>query len=318
MLKNMFPTIVQAAVVVLSAVGLSMLFINWVVQLKSRYYNKPSKKARYLEHMIDLMNKNKTKDPALKANAFSTISNLTEKQDKIVIEEIYKPRLEELKRQRYWSERRRCQDIWRFFEELRRDNDQTFKKIAEISDTIECAARWNRECGCGCGHSHSGHNSHNHNSEQNPDDVTNTMFNQRRMIHVERYMAVEGIEKEALRELARRALEDKSGDWFGVVLGWVTAANAMVEKSRVAVDKMVASTRKGGESKFAACFLIQERILMEKKVEALNVVCEALKDGAIDNGNVEAVMNRFGKVIDYMPTNPAVAKEYDKLSKKLN
>lgn len=315
----MFPTVVQSAAIVLSAVGLSMLLIHWIGKMKNRYYNKPVRKARYLEHMVDLMKKNTSSDPALRANAFSTISNLTEKQDKIVVEEIYKPRLEELKRQRYWSEKTRCRDIWGFFEELRRDNDQTFKKIAEISTTIEYAARRRHEhkpghehgCGCGCGHSH------NNGNEGVSEEETNTMFNQRRLIHVERYMSVEGIEKEALKELARRALNPKNGDWFGVVLGWETAANVMVEKSRVAAEKVIASARRGNESSFTACFLIKERILTEKKVEALNVVAEALKDGADANRDTDAAMKKFSKVIDYVPTDDAVATEYEKLSKKL-
>lgn len=309
MIKNMFPTVVESTVIIIAAVTLSIILIYYVTKLKDSYYNRPSVRVSYVTHMIDLLEKNKNSDPSLKANVFSTISNLTEKRNKILINDIYKARLERLRQQRYWSEQKRCSDIWSFFLELRRDNDQTFKMIADISGTIDSNIS---EHDCCCGHGNNHHHHHRHPS-QNPNDVSDMMLSQRRSIHVERYMLIEDIEEDALKEIARRALGAKdsdSGEWFGLVLGWATAANAMVEEAKTAVEQTI----RGGGSSFAAMFLIQEQAFTEKKVEALNVVSEALKSSEKD---LDAVMEKFSKVIEYTPTSADVAKEYKKLSKKL-
>lgn len=309
MIKNMYPTILGSTMIVIIALLFSMFLIYTINKLKNNYYNRPITRARYIDHMIDLLNKNKNSDPSLKANIFSTISNLTEKKNKIIIDEIYKPRLEKLKSQHYWNEQKRCKNIWNFFAELRHDNDETFKKMVDPSLTPKHTHRHSSHCHCGCD---------DDSGSSNPDEVTGSMFTQRRAIHAERFMAVEDIEKRALGEIARRALNaDKKEEsvWFGLVLGWSTEVNAMVEETRVEAEKLVVNARRNSENVFGVKFLIQERFITEKKVEGLNVVSEALKSGG--DRDVNKVMEKFEKTIEVMPTEAVVNKEYEILLKKL-
>ena len=306
MLKNMLPSIMESAAIVLAFVVLGVLCIYLVARAWDSHYNSPTAKVSYIEEMVDLLKTNTNIDPSLKASTFKTISNLTEKADAITVNEVYKPRLETLKKKMFWREQARCCDMWKFFMELRQDKSKTFEKIVEMSFL---AKHDSHKCYCG-GHSH-----------DNPDEVTQSMFTKRRMIHVERYKAVEELQVNTLKEVARRALEGfaksgKNGKWFGLALGWVTEANAVLGEVKEAVSKYAAAATRGEDSVFTTKLLIEEQFLVEKKVEALNVVAEATK-GESNANKVEVTTKQFNKIVECIPAEGFVDREYERLTKKL-
>ena len=98
MLENMLPSIIESTAIVMSFIGLGILCIYIASRLLNSYYNRPAAKVSYIEHTVDLLNTTPNTNPSLKANTFNVITSLTEKADILKVNEVYKPRLERLKK----------------------------------------------------------------------------------------------------------------------------------------------------------------------------------------------------------------------------